>query len=105
MLEAGRLRHRVTLQELSRTDDGMGGYTSEWVDVKTVWAEVKSMTGREYLQAQSIQEDVVTKVTIRYRQVRADYRLVHKGQRYNIKAILPDPSQAEYLVLMCVSGD
>ena len=49
-MEAGQLRHRVTIQQATETTDGFGGVTQAWATFATVWAAVEPLTGREYLQ-------------------------------------------------------
>ncbi|WP_367175732.1 head-tail adaptor protein, partial [uncultured Agitococcus sp.] len=39
-MQAGKLRHRVTFQRLTKTRGLSGGEKQEWVDVCTVWARI-----------------------------------------------------------------
>jgi len=66
---------------------------------------------REFLQSQSVQSEVTTRITIRRRNdVTAAWRAVHmvngiEGKIYNIKGILSDPiSGLEYQTLPCAEG-
>lgn len=66
-MEAGALRHRVTIQRANETQDGMGSSVLTWVDfAERVPAEVKELTGRELWNAQQIQADITMSVGMRW---------------------------------------
>jgi len=58
------LRHRVTLQRVTRTADGEGGFTKAWADVGTYWAAVNPVKAEQVFEYQSVnvQADMVIKV-------------------------------------------
>lgn len=92
-IQAGRLRHRVSIQrrqESQNSDTGEINHT--WVNVwSSVPAEIVPLSAREFVAAQSVQSEVVARMTIRYRAgLTAKMRIVHKGTAYNIAGILPD---------------
>ena len=66
-MRAGSIRHRVTFQKLTETQDPMGGIVEGWTDHATVWAEVQYLTGREYWQAQQANSEAEGRVRIRHR--------------------------------------
>lgn len=105
-MQAGRLRHRLQLQQLVATQDADAGTVAEsWADVATLWAEIVPLSGRELIAAASVQASVNTRITIRWREgVVPTMRGVHAGVLYNIKAVLPDATQRRWLTLMCESG-
>lgn len=61
------MRHRVTIQSVSRVSDGQGGFTESWTDGATVWAAVEQKKAWEKFQAMQEQTPVVWAVTMRYR--------------------------------------
>lgn len=104
---AGRLRHRVRLQDKQQTQNPTTGELSEaWVDVAEVWANVVPMSGREFMAASAEQSEVRGRIEIRYRNdVFPHMRIVHRGMVYTIHAVLPDPdSGLEHLNLMVGEG-
>lgn len=106
-MQAGKLRHRVTIELLAETQDGTTGAISQaWSTVATVWAAIEPLSGREFLAAQANQAEVVARILIRYRDdVTAKMRVVHGARVYNIRAALPDKeSGAEHLTLMVSEG-
>ena len=102
-MQAGRLRHRVTLQRATESRDSFGQVVKTWADVATVWARVEALSGREYLEAQSLQRQVTTRMTIRWRSdVDAGLRALWRGRVYDIESALADETGRRSLTLMCV---
>lgn len=101
-MTAGRMRKRVTIQRLERTDDGYGGIVETWVDVATVWAAVEPLTGRERYEAQQVQSDLSHKVTMRYRPgIMPQMRLVLKDRPLDIVAVINVEERNRWLELLC----
>lgn len=44
-MDAGKLNTRVTVKRFTETSDGYGGTTTETVDVITIWASKKEISG------------------------------------------------------------
>lgn len=119
-IEAGRLRHRVRIEELTYLRDSNGeviqdqntGETrQEWAEVATVWAAVEPLSAREFIQSQAIQSQVTTRIVIRYRDgLQAGMRAVHvrtgrADMIYNIHGILSDQdSGLAYITMPCSQG-
>lgn len=119
-IEAGRLRHRVRIEQLEYQRDSHGeviqdpqtGETSqEWTEVATVWAAIEPLSAREFIQSQAIQSQVTARIIIRYRDgMNAAMRLVHvrTGRDdviYNPAGFLADKeSGLEYLTIPCSQG-
>lgn len=119
-IEAGRLRHRVRIEQSVLVVDSngeavqnpdTGETTSEWVEVATVWAAIEPISGREFIQSQAKQSQITARIVIRFREgVTAAMRLVHVRRNmadvvYNIHAILSDrESGLEYLTLPVSAG-
>lgn len=48
-MEIGKLNRRITLKTVTRTPDGIGGFTETEVSQKETWGSVKPMSQREQL--------------------------------------------------------
>lgn len=105
-LEAGKLRHRVSLQSQLQTQNPVtGDIAITWVEVAEIWASVEPLSAREFIAAQAVQSNVTTRITIRKREVDATMRIVYGSTVYNIHGVLSDPmSGNEYLTLPCSQG-
>lgn len=106
-VRAGRLRHRVSLQERQVSVNAVtGDRTITWTPVAELWADVAPLSGREYIAAAATQTAVTTRITIRFRAgVHHLQRIVYDSAIYNIQAVLPDAdSGREHLTLLCTEG-
>lgn len=106
-MQAGKLRHLITLQRPTRTQDTTtGAITEGWTDVATVWAAIEPLSAREFVGSQAVQSEVTTRITIRFRDdVDATMRATYRGKIYNIQAVLPDRETGyDYLTLPCSEG-
>lgn len=102
-MQAGKLRHRCSLQAEQRTLDGMGGYQQGWVELRQVWAEITIPTGRTEVVAQQLQAVVTAEIRTRpAADLVAGRRLVHGGVTYRIEAVLP-ATRNSLLRLLCSS--
>ena len=87
-MNPGELRHRITFRKLTTSTNENGFQIEEWVDVKTVWAAVSNLHGREYFEAAAIQRENTVKFTIRYlKGLDASMQILFQGKPYNITSI------------------
>ena len=105
-LAAGKLRHRVILQEQQSVQDTLGEMIVNWVEIARPWAAVEPLSAREFVASAAGQSQVTARITIRYRAgVNATQRILHRGKIYNIEGVLADKeSGLEYLTLPCSEG-
>ncbi|KRW62339.1 head-tail adaptor protein [Pseudomonas sp. TTU2014-080ASC] len=106
-MRAGPLRHRVALHAQQRVPDGAGGYSEQWVELRKVWVEITTPTGRVATVAYQIQAVVSAEIRARpANDLQAGRRLVYarKGvtATYLIEAALPDNAHS-MLRLLCSS--
>lgn len=102
--DAGKLRHRITLQFQTETQDPETGVlTHGWSDMATIWAAVEPLSAREFVASQATQARVTVRITVRYREdIVPTLRIIHRDKIYNIEGVLPDRvSGREYLTLPC----
>jgi SPP1 family predicted phage head-tail adaptor len=108
MIQAGKLRHRVTVQRLvagSPQQTASGQPDEAWTDYFTVWASVEPLNGRELFAAQEHHAEVTHRVRLRYRsEVTAQMRLTFGGRTYSIFAVIDPELRGRELQLMCSEG-
>lgn len=107
-MRAGTLRQRVTIQAPTVTTNERGAQTPGWSEVATVWADVRTPTGRERSGDNLTVATLSHVVTMRYRAgVTAAHRLVW-GDRVLSLVATPDPdNRRRVLVCQCqeIEGD
>lgn len=95
------LDKRITIQYPTKVPDGMGGFTTTWVDAATVWAKAWTVSSSESVSGSRPALIRIQKFKIRYRYIlQAEWR-VKWGERYfNITGIDPD-ERLIYTYLTC----
>ncbi len=103
-IQAGRFRHRITIQRRTTTRDSAGGIVETWTNFATgVPAVVEPASGREFFIARQIESTVDTSITIRWRPgISETMRVLHGSDAYDITAVLPDgDSGRKTISMMC----
>ena len=110
-MRAGRMRHRITIQRERRegdvgfAPDGIGGYALAWVDIATVWAEVRPLSVREQSFAAQLQDARTHQVRLRARNdITAACRFVFKGRPFNIVGVMATDEIRHEMLIPCVEG-
>ena len=104
---AGKLRHRVTIQqEVETQDPDTGAVSVSWVTYADRWAEYVAQSVREFIAAASVQSEVKGRFVVRADEtVTPDMRVIHRGRAYGILGVMPDPdSGLEYMTLAVSEG-
>lgn len=109
MLQPGKLKHRVQIQQPVYTQDvDTGAMNTVWSVVATVWAYIEPLSVRDYIASSAEQSEISTRITVRYRSdITEDMRLYHDatGSYYDIRGVLPDKNTGyEYITLACSTG-
>ncbi|MFM0315964.1 phage head closure protein [Paraburkholderia nemoris] len=104
-MRAGKLRHRVTIQQRGPARDSAGQPSISWVDFDTVWADVRYLNGRQYLTSDAEANGATVSVRIRYRtDVTAVMRVLYGTAVFDILAVLPDEDGRDHVDLACNTG-
>lgn len=99
-LAAGRLRHRVRIEQpVEDRDEDSGAVITTWALVAEVWAAIEPLSTREFIQAAAVQSEITGRIVIRFRDgLTPDMRIIHNGRVLNPAGWLPDKdSGLEYL--------
>lgn len=108
-MRAGRLKHRIEIDEPVTTQTASGDEVVTWTAFGTVWGSIEPLKGRERLQAGEIIADMDTRINIRWSahvdRIEAGWRLKHGGVIYNISSppaeVMMEQREIE---MMCKSG-
>ena len=102
-MRAGRLRYKVTIQEVAETTDSYGSFTESWTTYGTVWAEIDPPKGREYFAAGQKQAEVTTRIRIRYLSgVTPKMRVLFGSRILKINSVIDTDERNIEQILMCV---
>ncbi len=110
VLPAGSLNQRITIQRRKAVLDAFNQESIEWVNHCSVFANIRTISGTSFISAefQAANAEVSrasVSIRIRYRDdLRADMRVIHRGIIYEIRAVLPDLMNREFVDLGCAVG-
>ncbi len=101
-MKAGKLRHRITIQEASERQDSTGAVVNTWVDRATIWAAVEPLSGRELVAAQALNAETSTRIRTRYwAGITPKMRASWGDHIYDILSVVELESAQRELHLMC----
>jgi SPP1 family predicted phage head-tail adaptor len=108
-MNAGQLRHRVTIQARTQTQDASGDPVTSWTTLATVWGAVEPIRGREATFAgDQVLGETDTRVRLRYSpaaaQVTPGHRLEHQGALFNVVSVAHVRLGQQEIEIMAKSG-
>lgn len=105
-LQAGQLRHLVTIQTPPTSAGTRGQSSGSWSTVEAnVPAKIENLTGREAERARQIAPTATHQVTLRYRSgVTTQQRLLFGSRELNIEHVNNLDERNRVLVLLCKEG-
>ncbi len=94
-MNIGELKHRIVIEQVAKTSDGQGGYTSVWSTLASVWAKAVEQSERERFYRGEVQHTQAYTFTIRQNQSVTipatrdsdNIRIVHRNEIYRITGI------------------
>lgn len=105
MFDSGKMRHRITFQQYDGTLDEYGDVRDDrdenWDDVRTVWAAIDPVSGREFYAAEQSQSEVTHKIRCRYFSgLTTAMRILHQGRKYRIISVIDWELRHESFLIM-----
>jgi len=99
---AGRLRHQITIQEQTTTQDEYGQAIETWTAIATVRASIEPIRGKEYFSSNERNAEVTTKITIRHISgIYPNMRIIYQNKAYDIKDVINYQERNHMMELMC----
>jgi SPP1 family predicted phage head-tail adaptor len=84
-MNAGKLRHRLTIQYPDKSYNEINEQIVEWKDLTIVWGAIEPLRGTTYFAAKQANAEVDGKITLRYKDLKPTYRLVWEDQKGNTR--------------------
>jgi len=101
-MEAGALRHRVSIQEPVEARNSYNEAITTWALVAVVWGSVAPLAGREFFAAEHVQSEITHRVRLRYRAgITSEMRVVYAGRVLMIQSVIDRGERRRELELMC----
>jgi SPP1 family predicted phage head-tail adaptor len=103
-MQAGKLRHKVTLKTSAYSQNEYGEPSETWTSSTTLWARIEPLRGRELLLAQQVTPEASFRVTTRYdssNTIDPAYRLYHGSRVLEVVSIQNPEEKNEFVELLC----
>jgi SPP1 family predicted phage head-tail adaptor len=103
-MNVSALRDKVIIEEDQGTiSDGYGNTMTNWVEVASVWAEVRPIRGYEVTIAEKRGQETTHNVKMRYRPgiKKETHRINYKGRIFEIEYIINKDERNIELNLQC----
>lgn len=101
-MQAGKLRHRVTIQNFTESPDATGQVINTFANLVTVWARVSPKSGVEKTNEGTSNIQLTYEVEIRYTgDIDPTYRLVYGSKILNIKSSVNLEDRDRTILLIC----
>lgn len=98
---AGKLRHRVTIQERVANETN-GDDNPYYRNIQSVWASVEPLSGRELFNAQQVQSQTTHLVRVRASgEVQPERRFLFGDRKLNIESVANNDERGVYMDCMC----
>lgn len=100
MIDPGRLRERVTIQNATEHRNAMGETTQAWGAYAERWASVQGISAREFLLSGQQQTEITHRVRLRYVDgLTSTMRVLWRGRVLEIASALEHNNRSEHELL------
>ena len=97
MIDAGKLRERVTIQQAAEARNSLGETTLSWATFTERWASVEGVTAREALGLGQLEISITHRVRLRYvTGLTQQMRLIWRGRTLEIVSLLEHNNRSEH---------
>lgn len=104
MVNAGKLRKRLQIQQPIRVADTQGGNSVTWSTLNDghVWGEVQPTTGSKRYEAMGVMHQASHTITIRYHaSLKSEFRFLDGSRVFRIKGIVnEDDADTKHVVFV-----
>ena len=106
MIDPGRLRERVTIQQATETRNGLGETVQSWATFAERWASVDGLSSREVLLQGQQRTEVSHRVRMRYVDgMTGTMRILWSGRVLEITSLLEHNNRSEHELLCTERAD
>lgn len=101
-MDVGRTNKRISFCRYEDEQNELKQNEQVLKKIKTVWASVEPVRGREYQEAQRIRSELTYKITTRFhREVMPDMFIKYKDREFQIISIINVRERNEMLEIIC----
>lgn len=88
-MRAGWLNKRVTIEQVSRTQNEYGETVETWSKLRDVWASIEPLRGEEYIASKTMQAGVDHRIRMRYQpDLTPKHRIKYGSRIFEIESVI-----------------
>ena len=100
MIDSGRLRERITIQQATETRNAIGEVVQSWATFAERWASVDGLSSREVLLQGQQRTEITHRVRLRYvAGFTSTMRILWRGRVLEITSLLEHGNRSEHEAL------
>lgn len=101
-MQSGWLRHRITIQSKSVSQDSYGEPDETWSTYVNAWASVEPLRGREFMDGMAQGQEVTHRIRMRQRDgVTPEMRVSFDSRVFQIESVINVLEKDREMILMC----
>jgi SPP1 family predicted phage head-tail adaptor len=106
MIDPGKLRERITIEQATETRNAMGESVMSWSTFAERWASVEGLSSREVLLTGQQQTEISHRVRLRYVEgFKGTMRIVWRGRVLEIASLLEHGNRSEHEAICTERAD
>lgn len=100
-MRSGNLKHKITIQSYSETQNDFGEVVKGWEDLKTIYSSITPLSAKEFFK-DGVQAEVTHKIEMRYFEgVKPKMQVVYGSRIFSITSVINIREANKTLQLIC----
>ena len=100
-MRSGNLKHKITIQSYSETQNDFGEVVKGWADLKTVYSSITPLSAKEFFK-EGVQAEVTHKIEMRYFDgVKPKMQVIYGARIFSITSVIDIREANKTLQLIC----
>jgi len=103
---AARLRERITIEQVTETQDSQGGISESWATYAVRQAGTQPLNGREFFEAQQTASQTDYRFRLRYddltKSITTKMRITWKSRTFDITGVINESECNREIIIMAV---
>jgi len=100
-MRSGNLKHKITIQSYSETQNDFGEIIKWWADLKTVYSSITPLSAKEFFK-EGVQAEVTHKIEMRYFDgVKPKMQVIYGARVFSITSVIDIREANKTLQLIC----
>lgn len=102
-MRSGNLKHKITIQSSTNTQNEFGEVEQGFSDYATVYASITPISGKEYFASRSVNAEISHKIECRYISgVLPSMQIVYQSRVFSIESVINIREANKTLQIMAV---